>query len=518
MPPKDGKALITDNLEKFSGELLILVANETVAGREQLLSAMEKAKETYKAPQSNFFTGWFYRFTRTRTGAVELAEQSIKTFPDAYTRLQELKNFLKDGNWTTTSYNYYLFIELIGLMTEYEPLDLNQVEHTKETLISIKNLLNKRIDTFTAEFKKNQDEINKRNIERQKTAQSNKRNTENVVILNKSDGVAELAKENPQKIYFSLGIKDKKPTDKNTADRKADTKTTTDKIYRLHWIDPIGITHLLEVSSELANAIKQYKIHDVENVSPLQLQNLRRECIKARQELINSVSLQINPCDPQGLSLSDEALVASGVTCSFILRGLPHQYSITWINTLGNAKLLVPAEYSELMAWLNSEVSTPDNEEFILQLKARLLKINTNQSIDKSEEMEQFKRNLQACLNHGPSKPSKSSDPASEDADSNAAVKSKKLDMKLYAHIDACLKGEKSPPDSLDTQATAQDDSYLTLDTQNSESAFVPPPPPPPHKRLNADRVSSFASLFAKRGQSEEAAEPNELTSNPTGQ
>lgn len=123
MPRKDVKKRIIDNLEEYADKILVAVASVTDEDCAPLFVAMQAAHLRYKGKG---VASWFYVYTRTRNSDIELALNSMGSFPDPYTRLQEFQLLVGRGEWNHGSYNYYLMDELSKVIPGYKPLTVDE--------------------------------------------------------------------------------------------------------------------------------------------------------------------------------------------------------------------------------------------------------------------------------------------------------------------------------------------------------------------------------------------------------
>lgn len=365
--PKDGKKLlvIIDCLEDFAEKTLSLIADESQAGCSRLISMIETAKKNYKKPVESWVTGWFYN--RLRGPEVDEAIKGMEAFPDAYTRLQEFKLLVGKGEWNKGgSFNYHLFVEIIKAIPGYEPL---KDEEEQPIIVRLKDLISDRIDGFMNQYKVNQKLMEAREKERQQTQQSSQKSIEHVQVFNNVDSAKTVAMNQQSKPVFFLTFKN--------------------NLWDLFWVDLKGKVYKLEPSEELVKLLVDQNVQDVESLNIVQMKRLKRECVKTRETFLDKTQLLINPKDPvTHAALSNYILITKGTNATFILRGKPNEYNLSWINTLSQEKEIPLITYPEFNKWLNTLSSI--GEEHIPQLKSYLLHVNTKKSLD----MDDFKREL----------------------------------------------------------------------------------------------------------------------------
>ena len=422
MPNNDSKKEkelpeITDGgLNEFVEKLLNRIADESEEGHEALLSTMEAAQSLYKKPTEYWFTGWIYKYTRTRGPEINEAMKSIKAFPDAYTRLQDIKLLVEaKGEWNPdSSYNYYLFVELIKSVPGYKPLD---EELVYPITIKVKNKILDKIDSFMSQYKANQLLIASRQKELDATRLGMQKSVDNVLIFNNLEEAQVSAKKNPAQKHFCL--------------------TAINKVWHLSWIDLTGKAYKLYPTDELISLLVDQKTEKEEQLNLIHLEQLKKECVKARDIFLDKVQLRINPKDPAThVPLNNESLIATGVSTTFVLRGKPNNYSLSWVSTLGKAAEIPLESYPQFKMWLDSQSSIGDEQ--LPQLKAYLLNVNTAHTLS---GMDEFKKQLKECLTGGPKSPV--STVTQETTAVTEKALPKRLNMTLFADIVKC-EGQKN--------------------------------------------------------------------------
>ncbi|MCL9685511.1 hypothetical protein [Legionella maioricensis] len=499
--PQSDKNLpeITDNgLDEFVDKLLNRIADESDEGKQALLATMAIAQSLYNKPLESWFTGWFYVFSRTRGPEIVEVMKSIEVFPDAYTRLQDIKLLAKKGEWhPDSSYNYYLFVELIKSVPGYKPLDKELVH---PITIKIKDKIIDKIDSFMYQYKANQLSIASREKEREAIRQSMQKSEDKVVVFDNLDKAQVSAPKNPEKTHFCLIL--------------------TNQIWHLSWIDLTGKVYKLyptdelisllvnqkehedeqqklipeKQSDELSELFVKQKEHKEEQLRLIHEKQLKKECLKAREIFLEKVQLHINPKDPATrLPLNNESLIARGVVTSFILRGKPNQYSLYWINTLGKDTEISLAAYPQFKMWLDSQGAL--SEEQLPQLKSYLLSVNTAKTLTGIED---FKNELQECLTQGPKK--------AVNTGSQKTIP-KRLEMSLFADVVKTVAEQHKK--TSDKEEPQQKPSTVAKELIDSEE--IPSAPTVSSTRLHADKYAALSLLFSQRGK-QIAQEPRDET------
>ena len=412
MPPKDGKKrlVILDNLDLFVEKLLTRVAEESEQARADLIEICETAKRKYNQPIQSWFFGFIYQYSRVRGSEVDLAIKSMEEFHDTCTRLQEIKLLVSKGKWNVGSYNYYLFDGLISSIPGYEPLtDKNRdavIERVSELIID-------KIDSFIVQYIANRKLIEAKEKELKNTQQSIQQTVDNVLIAKTLELGSSSAQSSHDKIQFVL-YKEK-------------------NIWKLHWVDVLGKAYCIEPGDELIEILHDKQSEDLDTLHPLIMKRLKRECVKARDMFLDRVQILVNPKNPRtNIEMSNDELEQTGNLTTFVLRGEPGNYSLCWINSLGKDKTIPLDKYPQMVTWLEAQKSL--TEEHIYTLRSYLMYVNTSKSIG----MDDFKTQLKNCLEKRPPPP------PPKDADEPTTVK--KLDLSLFAELEACLKKERNVP------------------------------------------------------------------------
>lgn len=359
MPAKKLLDIPNDFVEK----ILAIIANESEKGRKAIIHISKAAEEKYEKPVRSWLTGWVYQHTRVRGDEIKQSIQVMEDFPDAYTRLQTFKELVSEGEWKVGSYNYFLFLELIDAIPNYEPLE----ERLKQDFVLLlKEEVIKQIDNFIAQHKVAVEEKKLRELEFQKIQKSEHNSIENFLIFNDIELAKEALVQQQNKVIFCL----------NVANHQ----------WHLHWIDKTGKIYPLNLSEELTQKLSILKEQEIQKLSPVHLKRIKQECIKVRAQFLSKIQVLINPEDSQTHNpLTNEELIKKGVTSTFILRHTgKEEPSLYWINSIGVSNKIDLENYLQLDAWLATHKNLV-NEEDILQFKIYLLQVKTTQSISSAK-------------------------------------------------------------------------------------------------------------------------------------
>lgn len=386
--------------KEFVDQVLAIIANESEVGRKKIIAIARRAEEKYDLPVKSWLTGWFYQYTRTRGEKVEQSITVMKNFPDAYTRLQEFKLMISEGEWNVGSYNYLLFLELIDAVPDYASVEEPLIH---AFILELKDLIIKQIDVFMAQYKATLKSIKDREIERQAMGQTERQVIENILVFNNITTAKEALSTQQDKIVFSLIFKN--------------------DLWNLSWIDDDEEIYPLSPSNELIQKLATLVKPDIEKINEIGLKGIKRECIKARDQYLSKIQLIINPEDKNShTSLTNEQLATNGVTSTFVLRHAEKETSLFWINSIGVPNKLDLTQKEKLSSWLTTHAA-PFNHEDILHLKANLLQVKTTQpfSANKLESMNEMMANVFKRSTHN----------AEPVQDKNIG----KLDLKLFGDL-----------------------------------------------------------------------------------
>ncbi|MBI2785791.1 MAG: hypothetical protein HYX60_05570 [Legionella longbeachae] len=356
----------------FVDQVLSLIANESEAGRKKIVAIARRAEMKYQRPVKSWLMGWIYKYTRVRGNDVEQSINVMEDFPDAYTRLQEFKLMISKGEWNVGSYNYYLFLELIGEISDYEPLD-KQFLHI--FVVELKNLVMKQINIFMLQYKSTLEEKKNRELEREKMNQKTNDSFDNVMLFNTIEAAKKALLSQHDRIVFCVHLKNNQ--------------------WHLNWVEATGKIYSLSPGDELRQKLTTLVDQDLEKVSSINLKRIKRECIKAKDQYLAKIQLIINP--------ETEDFKIKGIKSTFVLRDKERESSLWWINSLGTANQISLNDYPQLNSWLTTH-KNPSNELDVSILKTYLLGVKTAQSFSVSK-MESMNVMISKVLNKKPETP-----------------------------------------------------------------------------------------------------------------
>ncbi|CAM2790039.1 Uncharacterised protein [Legionella steigerwaltii] len=345
--------------KEFVEQVLTIIANESEEGRRKIVAIARRAEQKYELPVKSKLTGWFYQFTRTRGEKVEQSINVMENFPDAYTRLQEFKLMITEGEWNIgSSYNYFLFLELIDAIPDYQPVE----PHLMPTFVmQLKSDILVEINSYMALCRASLEEKKAREIEQQIARERARLLVERIMVFNNLDDAKKCQSEQQDKIVFSLSY--------------------TNEQWHLYWVDVTDQVHPLNLSEELAQKLSTVEDKDVKNLNSVHLKQIKRECLKAKDQYVAKIQVHINPENTNThTELSNDDLIKKGITSAFVLRNKEKVTSLWWINSIGVPREISLTDYPTLSSWLDAHQGQgPFNEADLLQLKTYLLQLNTTQ-------------------------------------------------------------------------------------------------------------------------------------------
>lgn len=351
--------------KEFVEQVVAIIADESEEGRKRIVAIAQRAHDKYEGPVKSLLTGWFFQFTRTRGEKVGQSINVMKNFPDAYTRLQELKLIISDreAEWNPgSSYNYLLFLELIDAVPDYQPLEAHLMPNF---IMDLKDEVLIEINNFMAQYKATLEDKKARELERQTARESVRQLTENVMVFNNLAAAKQYQSTQQDKTVFVINYKNDQ--------------------WHISWVDVTGEVYPLTPGDELAQKLATLENRDVEKLNTVHLRRIKRECLKAREQYLSKVQLVINPEHPKTRSaLTNDELITNGMTSTFVLRRTESETSLWWINSIGVPHNITLVDHLKLNFWLLDHKAAL-NEADIFQLKAYLLQLNTAQSIASSK-------------------------------------------------------------------------------------------------------------------------------------
>lgn len=452
---KDMKELliIIDNLEDFADKLLKVIADESELGAKRLISILNTANENYKKPIDSWLMGWFYQYTRLRTSQVDKTIQGIKAFPDAVTRLQEFKLLILDGKWNEGSFNVQLLDELIHIIPGYQVL---KPDIKNEVILRLKELLIMRIDHFINDYQIAQKQARLRKVECENSCIQSPQPVDNIYLFNNMDTALSTAVSNIKNEVFFYSIEKKS--------------------VKLKWIDFLGGIHAIHPTEELSALLVNQKIDDLTKSKSLHYKNVKKECVKSKNNFLDGTKLVVNPVDLKSQkALDNETLKMTGLSSTFILRGQKNIYSLCWVNSLGKFNPINLEDYPRLNEWLLTQETIKKEHEHLI--KTYLTHVQIQQSLG----MEQFKKELSDCLSQGPKSVVKHQEP----------IAPKRIDVNLFKNIESCL--NQGHPEEMNSKGNKEK-------TQNQVG------------RLNAENYE-VAKLFGNKAHNKMAQHGEELQS-----
>ncbi|KTC78961.1 hypothetical protein [Legionella cherrii] len=399
--------------KEFVEQVIAILANETVEGREKIVAIAQRAEKEYERPVKSWLTGWVYQFTRTRGDKVGQSINVMENFPDAYTRLLEFKLMISEGEWNVdSSYNYFLFRQIADAVYLANS-DFQRVEeHLIPTfLMALKNEVMVEINSYLAQRKLSLEDKKNRELECQAAHESARQLAENVMVFNDLETAKNYQSKQQNKIIFSLSFKNQQ--------------------WHLSWVDVTGQVYPLTQGQELAQKLSTLEEKDIEKLNSVHLKQIKRECIKAREEYVAKVQVHVDP------ELSNEDLIRNGITSAFVLRHQETGPSLWWINSMGIPNPIGFTDHHAMSSWLSKHQGS-FTEADVLQLKAYLLQLNTKQSIATSK-LDKMNVLLSKVLQNKDKQEQLSVDGLDKEADKGRASQNK-INLKKFAFLEENMK------------------------------------------------------------------------------
>lgn len=349
---KHEKSPLTIPVE-FIEKIQNIITDMSAEGIKRMTLIAKNAQRFYKEPVDSWVLGWIYRFTRTRITQINDSIGAMKKNDDYYMHLNCFKELIREGSWEKTSYNYYLFYELIKTIPDYKSLEGDQLlllVHTLRDEIFVK------IDTLINEYKLGKRYRKKHDAEIAAISQNSQQRSNEVLIFNDLKMAQAEALSKKDKIVFCL---------------------VNDGNWQLSLVDSVGSIYSLELTDELYQNLTTKNIQDIKGLHPIHLKPIKAECIKAKDQYLTRVHLLNAP------EQTNEELVAQNIYSTFVLRYAAERNALWWINSLGAINKVELNDYPEINALL-SNGSAPLNNEDLLRLKLQLLTVKTTQNINSS--------------------------------------------------------------------------------------------------------------------------------------
>lgn len=467
--PKEGKQLLVvlDNLEQFSEKLMNIMTDESPEGKAKLITVMQTALEHYNKPIENWVTGWIYSYSRKRGTEVKSKISDAEKPTDAAERLTGFKQLIEKGEWNLkSSFNYYLFVELINSVPGYEPIEESLIPKVGERL---KKMLNERIDQFIEQFIAKQQAMEKAKREFEEICRLQQKALASTSIYSTLEEAKKAALADHDKVVFCL--------------RQDNSQ------WKLTLIDFKGEAYSLHLGNDLAATLSEHKPDELEHENAFKL-----GCLSARKLFLKRTSLHINPTEDM-----------KDICSSFILKFDEDQCSLVWMNAFGKSQDIDLAKNPELKAWLLSH-PTLNPEEDVYQLKTHLLHVNVNQPIGKEE----FKHELMAKLARGPAQKAPAKAVVKAKAEAAPEKKINKLNLSSFAHINEVLGRGRTKEEE-----HSKEESLSPTLSPRFEGPKVPvvtsKAPSSPPRRLRVENYA-IAALFGHKQATKPAAVDDQST------
>lgn len=300
-----------NNLEEFSLKIIELIASDSEKNRLCLNKIFENTKNIYS--NENSIWSWISWLTR---GRKKETKNEINKFSTSPVRLQEFKKFISEGDWTSTSANTRLFIDLInsidGYVREPETILINNIIPFLRPLIN---------DEIERRVKLYEHGLEQKAIEEKRKILAEQARQEKVRILYSESEAAEEAINNPEKQIFCLAL-------------LAPSK------WRLTWYDFMGKVHRLPIDGGFKEHLEQIKaieqVNEQENLSLTKMY-----CNNLVESLLKRIKVLVNPTQMG--------------TLTFALTKKDKFWQLDWHNSFSKPQSIDIQNYPELLEWLSTK-------------------------------------------------------------------------------------------------------------------------------------------------------------------
>lgn len=446
--------------KEFVEQVIAILANETVEGREKIVAIAQRAEKEYQRPVKSWITGWVYQFTRTRGDKVGQSINVMENFPDAYTRLLEFKLMISEGEWNVdSSYNYFLFRQIADAVylanSEFQPVE----EHLIPSFLkALKNEVMVEVNSYLAQRKLSLEDKKNRELECQAAHESARQLVENVMVFNDLETAKNYQSKQQNKIIFSLSFNNQQ--------------------WHLSWVDVTGQVYPLIPGKELAQKLATLEEKDIEKLHTIHLKQIKRECVKAREEYVAKVKVHIDP------ELSNDDLIRNGITSAFVLRHQETGPSLWWINSMGVPHQISFTDHPAMYSWLAHHQGS-FSEADVLQLKAYLLQLNTKQSIATATRDKMNVLLSKVLQNKGKQEQLLVDEPNKEEHKANVP----KINMKKFAFLEENMK------DRIKKLASQDPSSTEKVVSESKHECVEEVTPEKKSNKLGQDRYSALSEL-----------------------
>ncbi|CEK10196.1 hypothetical protein [Legionella hackeliae] len=371
---------IEDDLKTFADKLLTAI-DDTAEGQQKLVEIFEQTKKNYTYEDSPFWS-WVYSFSRKRPAQLNQTIEALKIFPAPYIRLQEFQKFLKTGQWKTTSANTELFVLLINSVPGYEREERDYIY--AQILRPLRRILLNKIKLMLQQYEVSERQAAERNKELAFMRDTKNRKLEAkepdvVYVFNDGERAKLFAQKNPDKQVFFLDV----------------VLVADERKWQLSWYDLTGKATSLTITAELAAAISSLEVElkklltisaSVKDVAAEKklldqlftkseiAKEIKSECTKVLQSVLNKTQVLFNPIDDQ----------LANLVSTYVVKKENQQIKLYWYDSIGKRNLLKLEDYPDFLAWISQKESLTKND--ILRLKVYLRSVDIRHHVDEVKQ------------------------------------------------------------------------------------------------------------------------------------
>lgn len=346
-----------DNLEGFLNNLCIKIVILLRRDVKNFTSLMNEAKERYENPSS---MKWVVSgITRVKGPEIAQTIENIEKSQHIYEQITHLQKLIQDGTWYSGSYNTYLIDKIIQkeMSNHYEPMKNYWSVALGDRA---KKLFPPIIETAAATVIEK--ERKDKELEEVKNLNCLKNRVEEECIFKETlEETKQSVLQQPDKIHFSLFL--------------------SPKGWKLYWVDCLGKEYELLLRENLEKILNSPNIKGIKDLNFIQKGFMRSDSMMARELILNSIQVLLNP------EQTDEALLSSKVTSTFIIRSSVDNMMLQWIDSFGSIRAISLKQYPALEELLkDKELAKLD----VSQIKMHLLHVDVAKVLDRDD----FKNHL----------------------------------------------------------------------------------------------------------------------------
>lgn len=305
------------NITAFTERVLTLVTNETHDGKTKLISLITTAKDIYTAPANSSVVGYVYAYSRSRTLEVKGVISELTNNHDPLERFTKFRDLITKGEWTTTSFNYYLIQNIINEIPGYLPLS------TSEEAVIIPKIGKQLLDTLNQYIN---------DYDSDKKEQQLPQNEINTTTSTLTTSLASIFVSNDLNAAYT-----------NASKGTSFYLQNEEGVWRLSWVNTDKVAIKFVHSDSFSDYIKGSGIGEVDKISKESVRNeLKKACLALQKKILDTIHVQVNANNTNSLPY-------------FIIKGTFGNYQLYWKNDLGVESELSLSLYPKLNTWLQEQ-------------------------------------------------------------------------------------------------------------------------------------------------------------------